>query len=187
LAKHKARVEAMSYVVTYGRLLQIARQGLRQAKAANEGSLHNIVSSIVFSAFSVEAYLNHVGATLYSSEWKDRAPVRKKLEFLSQKFSLTLDLSERPFSSFDAMFRFRNRLAHGRTEELTADYETHLDDEHALVPGPMTEWELICTLENAERFLDDAKAIINNIHGKTGLDTPAIGYLGLTGSSITSL
>jgi len=129
-------VEGTSYVVTYGRLLQVARQGLRQAKAEKEGSVHNLVSSIVFSAFSVEAYLNHVGAMLYPSEWKDRLPTRKKLEFLSQKLGLTPDFLERPFSSFDAMFRFRNCLAHGRTEELTDDYETYLNDEHGLVLGP---------------------------------------------------
>jgi hypothetical protein len=183
----RVRVEGKSYVVTYGRLLQVARQSLKQAQTVKEGSFHNLVSSIVFSAFSLEAYLNHLGSSLRPPGWVDRWPISKKLECILQRVGLTPDLSKRPFSSFDAMFRFRNLIAHGRTEEVTDDYETYLDNERSLVWGPMTEWELTCTHDNAERFLSDAKAMITAIHERTGLDMPAIGFLGVTGSSITPL
>jgi hypothetical protein len=174
-------------VVTYGRLLQVARQGLWQAEAAEYGSFHNLVSSIVFSAFSVEAYLNHIGASgLQPAGWQDRLPVRKKLECILREIGLAPDFSERPFSSFDAMFRFRNLLAHGRTEQIRKEYEADLD-EGVLVLGPIVEWELTCTYDNAKRFFSDAEAMITAIHEKTGLDTPALGFLGGTGSVITPL
>ena len=85
MAKRRARVEAQSYVVTYARLLQVARQGLKQAESVKEGSFHNLVSSIVFSAFSVEAYLNHIAASGYKPlGWHYRWPVRRKLQCIAR-------------------------------------------------------------------------------------------------------
>ena len=175
------RVEATRLAFTHAMLFQVARFSLKQAEGKVEGSFHNRTSSMVFSAFTLEAYLNHVGQQLVP-EWEEFAPSRKKLNRILQQLNFIVDFSARPFSSFAPLFEFRNILAHGRTQELFEQREEYLTG-NELIFGPEIEWERRCTSENARWYLDDTRAMIAAIHQQAGLPYPALGFLGFTGGS----
>lgn len=68
----------------------------------------------VLLAFLLEAYLNHVGQELISS-WRilERHSPKEKLELIAGE--LKLDRGSAAFGAFDAIFRFRDSFAHGKT------------------------------------------------------------------------
>ena len=74
----------------------------------------------VFSAFTVEAYMNHLGQNQVAG-WgilERKLSPREKLDFLSTALHFTVDWSRRPYQSFDVMLKLRDALAHGKTEPI---------------------------------------------------------------------
>jgi hypothetical protein len=128
-------------------------------------------ASMVFSAFTVEAFLNHVGAnrtTFWSSVERKLSPP-DKLDLLANLFGLKIDFSKRPFQTFKRMFRLRDALAHGKTESMTAE-STQFLREGECPQMPMTNWEKEINFRNAKIYLEDAKAIFQILCVKVSMD-----------------
>jgi len=54
---------------TYAYLLNGAHSLLRTAQEHSPGSNYCRISAVLFSAFAVEAYLNHIGETRFRESW----------------------------------------------------------------------------------------------------------------------
>jgi hypothetical protein len=142
LEKIQKLVAAEITVYTVGYLRQVSWHTLNTAKENEKGSYLNLMASTVFSAFTIEAYLNHLGEEIipfWSIIERNLSPY-KKLEVIAMQLRKNIDFGRRPFSSFKSIFQFRDFLAHGRTE--------HLDDEglQNLSEGdipelPKTQWQ----------------------------------------------
>lgn len=52
---------------------------LELAESSDEGQLYNLVSSITFSVFTLEAYFNHLGANLHD-DWLTKERKLSKLK-----------------------------------------------------------------------------------------------------------
>jgi hypothetical protein len=128
-------------------------------------------ASMVFSAFTVEAFLNHVGAnrtTFWSTVERKLSPP-DKLGLLATFLGLEIDFSKRPFQTFRRMFRLRDALAHGKTESMTEDSTQFLrDGEHP--KQPMTAWEKEINFRNAKIYFNDTKAMVQIICDKATMD-----------------
>jgi len=139
----------------------------------------------VLTAFSLEAYLNHLGPRRFNCwEKLESLPVASKLALLLENLSQQPDFSRRPFQTVKDMFWFRNQLAHGSSERVE---ETSVQK---LFPGesacyPRVRWETQCTQETAERFIEDAKAVIVQLHEWAGLNTTLLWSLGEGSAVIT--
>jgi hypothetical protein len=128
-------------------------------------------ASMVFSAFTVEACLNHIGAnrtTFWSSVERKLSPP-DKLDLLANLFGLKIDFSKRPFQTFKRMFRLRDALAHGKTESITEE-STQLLREGEHPKMPMTNWEKEINLRNAKIYFEDTKAIFQILCDKATMD-----------------
>ena len=71
------------------------------------------MASIIFSAFALEAYLNHLGKKIYTKkEWEifERIKPLDKLDLISEKFNIDLNKGSRPFQTIKAVFKFRKTL-----------------------------------------------------------------------------
>lgn len=126
---------------------------------------------MVFAAFSLEAYLNHLGraVTEFWDSVERKLSPREKLDLLASVLRFRIDYASRRFQTFVAMFAFRNTLAHGKTESLTEESVQTLADGD--VPElPKTTWEEAISLENASRYLSDSKEIVLQLNLKAGLD-----------------
>jgi hypothetical protein len=130
------------------------------------------MTAAVFSAFSLEAYLNHLGATRFRCwEELERLSVDAKLSLLLENLGQSPDFSKRPFQTTKILFRIRNQLAHGKTEKVE---EATIQK---LFPGerpryPEGSWERLCTKSHAVRFHEDSVAVIRQLDAWTGEANP---------------
>lgn len=174
-------------VHTYAELWHASRCVLDAGLKNPSGSSWQFLSSILLTAFTFEAYLNHIGPTTIAC-WSglERLPPRSKFELfcevLGVKFSDGPD--KRPLQTVSKLLEFRNRIAHGhsvtiQTEPQLRDVNAKLDRD--LGERPLVDWErLIQTEHFAKRAREDVEAVLKTIHAarkepKEGLFTFGIG------------
>jgi hypothetical protein len=116
--------------------------------------------------------LNHIGEARLPF-WgivEQILPWRRKLELVAQQLGITLDWGKRPFQTLDALFKFRDSLAHGKTTTSDASYEyrgNREDDFGALDPDWLKNF---WSDEAVERVLEDATQIIELFLQKAGFE-----------------
>ncbi len=153
--------EVRRKVYTYRYTAMTAERMLEQARSINE--VDNTISAIVFCAFSLEGYLNHVGDELvkdWSALFESLKP-KEKLILISERFNVEIQLGKAPFQSFSTIFEIRNQLAHPKTKKHT--YENTKKKIWLNVgerKWPAEKWETLCTLNFAEKFVADTKEIM---------------------------
>jgi len=155
------------------------------AKEQPKGSYYTIMGSLLLSAFTFEAYLNHLGAKLFSY-WEnlESLPVMDKYAVISQHLKVKPDFGRRPYQSTRNLFRFRNAIAHGKSVILREKKEVSSATEPS-DHTPKTQWEEYATLENAERIRGDVSAIVKELHIAAGLgDYPFIHGSTVSGMSL---
>lgn len=129
--------------------VELARQDL-------EGSLYAKMAATTFAAFYLEAYLNWLGiAELpYWQDVERQLGPDQKLALLCHHLNLPMERSQRPWQSVRTLLRHRNHLAHATESGF------HL----------LTE----LTIDEAERLLEDAEAIVKQLHQSAGLSETSL-------------
>lgn len=157
-------------VHTYAELWHASHCVLEKGRADPEGSTWQFLSSMLLTAFSFEAYLNHVGSTLFS-QWHhlERLPPWSKFELISEKLELSFPAGQgaRPLQTISKLLDFRNTMAHGRSHQITAKpVEKSVDTyHHAFAEELLSDWEtLIRSDDFARRARQDLEAVLNQIH-----------------------
>lgn len=180
------RVTDERTVYSYVCLREGACAALAQAKDSEKHRFHNCMSVIIFSAFCLEAYLNHLGQDRFEywdDDIKKNLTVENKLKIIAHDLGLTLDFSRRPFQSFRTTFKFRNLVAHAQTDKKTHQGDHALregQDPSTMIQEPQTWWEKQCSLQSAQRLLEDAERIISLLHKETGSKTDPFRILSST-------
>jgi hypothetical protein len=161
-------------VRAYAVLRVASWHALEQATNTESGRFYNCMTSMLFSAFCLEAFLNHVceGEIDHWQMVERCLRPDEKLDLLSTLFGYPIDYGRRPFQTFGSIFQFRNLLAHAKTEYLGDEYEEVLTElEWPTEPEmPQTEWEMLCNLDMAQRFVDDTKEMLVILGEKAGLE-----------------
>lgn len=159
----------------------VAVTAFEAAKSQVAGSSHQKIAAVVFSAFTMEAYLNHLGSELFP-EWNatERAMggARRKLDRLATHLGVTVDYKGRPFKTFLDVFRFRDKMAHGKTYEatLTRKVRKRKPEEARSIDPPWLQrfWSEAVV----SQVLDDSLAIIEILHRAASLDVDALQLMG---------
>jgi hypothetical protein len=159
---------------------------LRAGQENQLGCDHQFRASLIFTAFSLEAYLNHVGPLLLES-WerieRKLMPI-DKLKLLSEFLKIKADWSARPWQTLQGLMSFRNSLAHGRGEDLCEEYCDSLDDyQKKFYDFPRTEWEKYATEKMALQARADVESVANLLHRCHG-KLPSLPFL--TGEVLAS-
>lgn len=150
-----------------------AKNCLENAQNIKEGEFFNIMTCIVFSAFAVEAYFNHLGSKNYD-DWNNRErklSKKKKLIFFANEFGIIADIDKRPLSSILEAFGYRDALAHGRTENITRSLTIEVTSEDNLAFVIKSGWFEFTELNNAERIFNDTVSFITELHRAANLGT----------------
>lgn len=155
-------------IFTFVLLFEAAQHALNAAKTARGGSTHFCLLSLVASAFCLEAFLNELGERRFSL-WSppERHSPGRKLKLVCKKLNLKPQLDRRPFSSFRWVMRFRNSVAHGRTEIVTFQ-DAPLRDDLEAPDRPSSSIELACSINTASFVVQDVRAMIDTIGEKAG-------------------
>jgi len=157
-------------VPTYTRLRAVSWYAFQLAKANQNGRLNHLMTSMTFDAFTLEAYLNHIGS-LRIRFWeplKKKLSPRDKLDVIAVDLNFLPDFSRRPWQTFQSIFKLRDLLVHGQTETIAHEGEFSIEGGD-FIPLPLTAWEEFMTLQKAERFLDDTKAMVIELANKAEL------------------
>jgi len=183
IIKNRRTVEGISQtskvkrdVITYSILRQVSWDAFKEYKDHIDGGFFKLITIMVFSAFCLEAFLNHTGR-MYFPYWMQEEVNKtpdEKLKLVLGKLELTPDFGSRPFQTFGDIFRFRNKIAHGKTEYLQLEVRGNFlaTEDH---PLPYSEWEELVSENNAEIFMSDTDEIVKIIHRKAGFKSDHFG------------
>jgi len=164
---------------------------LDKAKKNSEGSYYQLMASLIFTAFTLEAFLNHIGQSIFKC-WNDLeqlSPLRK-LNLITEKLGIKKDDSERPFQTVSELFKFRNNVAHGKTVSLKPKTKIVVMDDkfnQHLQESPQTPWQNYCTLKNTKRAREDVEEICGIIHKNSGISDDILFSFGMQGALATLL
>lgn len=176
----KAHVGGKKTTVTFAYMHIGAKFMLKLAEESEDGQLYTLVASLVFSAFTLEAYLNHLGK-LRNKEWDEierKYPKLEKYKSFAEAANIKVDFNVRPYRTMKELFAFRDRMAHGKTttEAVSTcinEFEERLPPLHA-----ETDWQAFTTLETARRSIKDVESLIKELHSLSGLSGNPFSRLG---------
>lgn len=177
----KARGSKTRTVTTYAELWHGSSVLLQRAEAEAKGSYWLWMGSLIFTAFSFEAYLNHIGQKLFAC-WDalEVLPPEGKLDVVLERLGIDLTRDKRPRQTVHEIFKFRNNLAHGKTvtieEKAVRNADQYLDK--FLGERPLATWEKYCNKKNAERAREDVEKVIQLIHDKAKPKNDPLFFLG---------
>ena len=156
-------------VKTFADLNHAAGVMIKKSDEAVQGSHYTNMAALLFTAFTFEAYLNHLGQERIEF-WSniESVKVMDKYGCLCKSLAVDPDFSKRPYQTLKALFRFRNSVAHGRTQILKIEKAVSAMDD-IWSHSPRTDWEEYCTGENAKRAKEDVEKVIIQLHKAAGL------------------
>lgn len=185
----KVKITKKKELNTYSEVWHVSYYTLEQAKKESEGSYFQIISSLIFTAFTLEAYLNHIGKKLFScwDELERSLSPQQKMNLITEKSKIVINYSKRPFQTAKQLLKFRNDVAHGKSVILKSEnilFTSDLDFLNKKLPLE-DEWQKYCSLDNAERAREDIENIMRQIHTASKIKEPLF-FAGLS-STITTL
>jgi hypothetical protein len=187
----KVQVLKERTINTYSELWHGLGVLLQRSKNETLGSYWLRMSSLILTAFSFEAYLNHIGQKLFAC-WpifEKLVSPEDKLDIVCEKIEIDLLKGKRPRQTVRELFKFRNDLAHGRTvtvpQKKNAICDVDLDQyfEEFFIQWPLATWEKYCSENNAVRARDDIKQIMQLIHEKVKPENDTLFGFGMYSAS----
>ncbi|WP_192035071.1 hypothetical protein [Halomonas sp. YLGW01] len=175
----KATVSGRQTTNTFAYMFVGAKAMLEQAERDQNGQLYNLVSCLIYCAFTIEAYLNHLGQ-LKHDDWdrKERSLSKlKKFKTLCGEADIEPDFSQRPYSTLHELFAFRDRMAHGKTTTESVRKEVDLPGDSFRLTTE-SEWQEYSTIGNARRAIEDTEQLVKELHKKSGQNGNPMNYLG---------
>jgi len=166
----KATVSGRSKTNTFVYMRIGAKHMLEQALRSDEGQLYNIISCLTYSAFTLEAYFNHLGK-MRNPNWdkiERKYPKLKKYKLFCHECNVSFDFEKPPYSTMIELFSFRDCMAHGKS---TVDYVAKEIDFNSELPNQFStgpSWREYATIANAEKGVRDVDAIIFELHTAAG-------------------
>jgi len=151
MTRPKRVFDSEETVLTFAYLKKAAEHALAMGTANAEGSFYSFLQALMCSAFTLEAYLNHLGDLQFSYWTKVERSLspQQKLIMICDKLGFGPVIGERPYSSFRMLFEFRNAIAHGRTETVTE--QIVLGEAEPRLPWAQTKWQKLCEASGAKR------------------------------------
>jgi hypothetical protein len=168
----KVRVKLERKVITYADFWRTSEVLLERAQAEPGGSYYFFLGSLVFSAFSLEAFLNHMGESLFDS-WSDLeilAP-RGKLIVICEHLGLKPKWNVQPWQTVPELAGFRNKIAHGKNALVRFEKTVSRDKYEKLWKMFLfADWQKYASETNAVRVRKQLEALFRLIHEKANLE-----------------
>ena len=160
-------------LITYSDLWRTSEVLLDRAKAEPVSSYYTVLASLAFSAFALEAFLNHIGEHLFTT-WREMEPLspKAKINVLCERLALTPKWGAQPWQVVPEIIGFRNKLAHGKNEVLRFEDVVEKDEKYDDIWREFlfADWQRYATAENAERVRKQLTALFTMIHARAGIE-----------------
>jgi hypothetical protein len=168
----KVRVTQERKVITYADFWQTSRVLLEKAQAEPRGSYYLVLGSLVFSAFALEAFLNHLGESTFKS-WNDleSISVRAKVSVICERIGVEPNWGAQPWQIIPEIIGFRNKVAHGKNAMLKFEAIVSKDRyEEVLHQFLFADWQQYATQENAMRVRASLEELFKLLHKKAAIE-----------------
>lgn len=166
-----------------------AKYMLELAENSKKGQLYTTVSALVFSAFTLEAYLNHLGK-LRNKEWNEierKYSKFDKYKLFASAVGINFDsFRSRPYSTLKELFEFRDRMAHGKTTIENVDISVNMNNNFIPQLNAENDWQAFATLENARIAIEDVEILVKEMHSANGYPRNPFSNLGSAIYGVTS-
>lgn len=168
-SKQNVSVVTTREVIGYAAMWHTSKCLLERGQEEVKASYHQFMASLVFTAFTIEAYLNHAGQAIFAC-WGDleRLGPEEKLNVISERLALSVDYGAKPWQIMNKIFKFRNAIVHGKSKTLKAVDLKRLDtyDTEGFKADwfKRTDWESFCTERNSLEARRDVEAIIMQLN-----------------------
>jgi hypothetical protein len=149
---------------------------MEQAEASECGRRYALMGAAVFTAFRLEAYLQHAGSAVFGAAWNGPRgsetgswlPPKRKLDLIAAEKGFSVDYSRGPFGKFGTIFDYRDKAAHAKTLKLTAR------GARKGPPGSRPQMKMgdvldLPSLAKVKSWMAAADEMIKTIHTKCGL------------------
>lgn len=164
----KVRAKGLQITNTFASLSETAGVSLEIATRKEQFHVVRsmIMSSLVFHAFTFEAYLNHIGEIRIKNwNYLESLKAKKKLDLVGKELGIKLEKGKRPWQTLDNLLDFRNWMAHGKT--IRRKFDEILDEEQVDdFTLQKVNWQKYCTLDNAKRVQVDIGVLIATMNSK---------------------
>lgn len=175
------QVHGEQTTVTFAYMYKGAKYMLSLAEKSEEGQLYTTVSSIIYCAFTLEAYLNHLGK-LRNKEWDEierKYSKYDKYRVFASAAGIDFDnFRSRPYITLKNLFEFRDRMAHGRTTIENINLSLFMEGSVLPFINPEGSWKEFATIENARIAVEDVKALVSKLHSSCGFSGNPFSELG---------
>ncbi|MCH5518976.1 hypothetical protein [Pseudomonas syringae] len=159
-------------VNTYAFLYEGALRAVEKAEKTEEGRFYDVLNALILSAFTVEAYLNHLmdsEAVASSASVDERLSVWRKYRLVSRILKVGKgDLNE-AFPEIASVLVFRNFIAHGKTQLNRFSCNTDEDFPPRLEDFGESEWQQFAVLENAQTIVNSVRIFASELSEAAGL------------------
>jgi hypothetical protein len=185
----KVRIEKERKVITYVAYWRTSTELLGKAQSEARGSYYLFMSSLVFSAFALEAFLNHIGEHLFQA-WDDLESLnaRAKINVICERLDLTPNWGALPWQIVPEIVGFRNKVAHGKNALLKFEKTVSVDNyEDILHQFLMADWQDYATESNAIRVQTHLENLFEVIHTKAAIENDVLFRDGFQSQSATAL
>ncbi|MBQ0797802.1 MAG: hypothetical protein KBT63_00860 [Porticoccaceae bacterium] len=150
---------------TYAENIKAAEHFVSMAQEHSLGQRWNLVAAVAFSAFSIEAFINHVGKEQDDDwhEWDkiDRPNYEQKLK------KLNVNLNGELKHHFAELFQLRDMIAHGRTISVSKKVRKPQNNLKCAMGNLSSEFESRTTLSKVNILVAEAKNVIAFINTET--------------------
>lgn len=185
----RVRVSKRRTLNTYAELWVGSEFLYRRATDEKRGAYWAAMASLILAAFTFEAYLNHVGPKIFDT-WTERRSNRSKWAMICKKLGLSFPRGERLARSIADLFRFRNALAHGKSEVFEPgpriENAERFEKPDYYRGRPQAWWEKFCSdLENVQRVRADVNEVIRKIHYTADIENDPVFSPGFTSYQAT--
>jgi len=178
-AEPKVDVNVERLVIPYSDFYKAANVLLKISENDEIGAKkYCLLSSLTFRAFSLESFLNHIGALTigYWSEVEKGLNPKTKIIMISEKLGVDVDWGKAPWQVVAKLTSFRNKVAHGKTELLEeARGVTELGGfEEVLHQWLLSEWEEAVLTEDHGQIAEHTYTIFEILHKASGDEEPLL-------------
>lgn len=145
---------------------------LHHAHASAQTGLIPPTTVVVFTAFSIESYVNSLGAR-FAPFWDEieRMPWRAKINILHRITDRTPDWGSQPLQFATDVFGLRDRLAHGKPERVVSDAYENRDEAIACLDSAILQphWMSKLDAEWVQSSRTKFRQLANYLGGLFGL------------------
>jgi hypothetical protein len=155
-----------THIVAFLQLNRLQQFFFREATTREADSENMFLAGLLFLAFTLEAYLDHIGSKVLP-DWSKRATrlsLEEKLKVVSEHLGLVFDIESDPWKAARDIRKLRNPVAHGKDSIL--EYATRLDGPVSLrgFERLPTEWQRLASKEQALGLKTRVEALLDCIN-----------------------